>query len=74
MIKYKTPYGFDTTKADFNVHWVTEKTSFNEQKATFATYGNDFQLDHTYGKFCLIVRLGPAGNRASVDPSGSAPA
>ncbi|KAL5482433.1 hypothetical protein ACEPAI_9027 [Sanghuangporus weigelae] len=45
---------------DFHVTWVTDRTSFNEQSASWMAYGNEYYMDHTYGQFCLIVTVGPA--------------
>ncbi|KAL5519829.1 hypothetical protein ACEPAG_1489 [Sanghuangporus baumii] len=45
---------------DFHVTWVTEKTSFDQQIASWMAYGNEYYMDHTYGQFCLIVTVGPA--------------
>ncbi|KAL5482432.1 hypothetical protein ACEPAI_9026 [Sanghuangporus weigelae] len=45
---------------DFHVTWVTDRTSFDQQIASWMAYGNEYYMDHTYGQFCLIVTVGPA--------------
>jgi len=54
----------DEPEVDFPVHWVTEKTVFNEIKSEFAMYGNSPDLLYLYGKMCLIVKVGPPGKRS----------
>ncbi|KAL5501796.1 hypothetical protein ACEPAH_9056 [Sanghuangporus vaninii] len=54
--------GYDDD-VDFPVTWVTDRTRFNQQTASWMAYGNEYYMDHTYGQFCLIVTVGPAGLR-----------
>lgn len=72
LVNFKATYQsyYEDEKVDFKVLWVTEKASFNEQKSTYMAYGNEYQMEHAYGKFCLIVKIGPAGNRASMESTG----
>ncbi|KAL5501797.1 hypothetical protein ACEPAH_9057 [Sanghuangporus vaninii] len=54
---------------DFPVTWVTDRTRFNQQTASWMAYGNEYHMDHTYGQFCLIVTVGPAGLRDTGVPT-----
>lgn len=51
---------------DIEVYWVTEMTKLTEVKEAYIAYGNESWLDHAYGHVCLIVSVGPAGNRVTV--------
>lgn len=59
----------DTTKSDANlkldivVHWVTPSTPFNAFKSKIIAYGNEADTDCLYGRVCMIVEIGPPGDR-----------
>ena len=41
------------------VYWVTPLASTNKIQETFLVYGNEPDLDCTYGHICLITELPP---------------
>ncbi len=47
-----------------NVEWVTSVPRFALQTTTFMAYGNQAALDVIYWRIYLLVRVGPAGDRA----------
>ncbi|KAI0747522.1 hypothetical protein C8Q74DRAFT_1212530 [Fomes fomentarius] len=47
-----------------NVQWVTSAPRFALQTTTFMAYGNQAALDVIYWRIYLLVRVGPAGDRA----------
>lgn len=51
------------------VEWVTPRTTFNEQKSVYFAYGNHPELRFVYGKVCLVVRIGKAGERLAYPTS-----
>ncbi|KAJ3537537.1 hypothetical protein NM688_g6673 [Phlebia brevispora] len=51
---------------DCIVHWVTKPSGKNVVKATRATYGNEPDLDYTYGFVTLIAEVGKPGERATM--------
>lgn len=54
-------------KKDVEVYWVTEMASLSKVKQDYIAYGNESWLAHTYGHVCLILSVGPAGNRTAAD-------
>jgi hypothetical protein len=49
---------------DFNLVWVTDLTEYTRTKAAYyMVYGNDACLGYAYCTVCLIVHIGPVGNR-----------
>ncbi|KAH8114724.1 hypothetical protein DFH11DRAFT_1688810 [Phellopilus nigrolimitatus] len=59
--------GSEYEEADFSICWVTERTPFNALKATYIAYGNQAETKHAYGRFCLVVDVGPTGERGTVE-------
>ncbi|KAE9394942.1 hypothetical protein BT96DRAFT_886097 [Gymnopus androsaceus JB14] len=56
------------------VRWITPMTSFNATDFSYMTYGNEASLEHAYGNFCLICKVGPVSDRIatrSTKASGS---
>ncbi|KDQ65042.1 hypothetical protein JAAARDRAFT_167888 [Jaapia argillacea MUCL 33604] len=51
--------------ADQGVQWVTELTAINSFQSPYIAYGNESSLAHVYCNVCLIVRVGPIGNRTA---------
>lgn len=50
---------------DMEVLWATKRTPFNQIKSTYGACGNEVSSDYAYGKFCIIVRVGPVGNKST---------
>lgn len=54
------------SRRSLRVQWATEiesaQVSFTEG---YIAYGNQASLSYLYGRLCLLVRLGPTGNRQS---------
>ncbi|KAA1470642.1 hypothetical protein DENSPDRAFT_774981 [Dentipellis sp. KUC8613] len=50
---------------DEYVTWVTEPTSETVVKDTFPTYGNEAQVEYSYGHVCLIVPIPAAAARVT---------
>ena len=57
--------GSDDDDLDIDITWVTNITRYNEQLAAWIAYGNEHYRSTTYGRFCLIVTLGPAEHRGT---------
>ena len=54
-------YGYVVDK---EVTWVTELTAFTTAHTTYAAYGNEpAYVRHMLGNLCLVVEVGPPGNR-----------
>ncbi|VDC04387.1 unnamed protein product [Peniophora sp. CBMAI 1063] len=47
------------------VHWVTPRTSAPRGKSALATYGNSPSVEHQYWELCLLVGVGPVGERTT---------
>jgi len=45
------------------IEWVTPVTTFNRQKGSYVTYGNEPSVEMAYADLCLFVRIGKAGER-----------
>ncbi|KAI0077134.1 hypothetical protein K474DRAFT_1707573 [Panus rudis PR-1116 ss-1] len=45
------------------VNWVTDKFGWTRYKTEYLTYGNEPSLNCSYGYGCLIVSVGPFGQR-----------
>jgi hypothetical protein len=45
------------------VLWVTPLTEYAHFKSDYIAYGNDASLGHIYGNVCLVVKVGPFGQR-----------
>ena len=45
------------------IEWVTPVTTFNQQKGSYVTYGNEPSVEMAYADLCLFVRIGKAGER-----------
>lgn len=54
-------------KKTATVHMHTDLTNNNRIKNTYAAYGNEASMDIMYVGMCLIVDIGPAGQRDNVD-------
>jgi hypothetical protein len=51
---------------DFNLVWVTDLTEYTRTKtAYYMVYGNEPCLGYAYCTVCLIVHIGPFGNRTA---------
>ncbi|KIM76941.1 hypothetical protein PILCRDRAFT_77326, partial [Piloderma croceum F 1598] len=51
---------------DFNLVWVTDLTEYTRAKtAYYMVYGNEPCLGYAYCTVCLIVHIGPFGNRTA---------
>ncbi|THH13624.1 hypothetical protein EW146_g6617 [Bondarzewia mesenterica] len=64
-------YWANLPEVEETVVWVTKPTNANQRLSTYAAFGNEVEQNHLYGDLCLIVRVGPPGNRQSskrVDP------
>ncbi|KAK7682335.1 hypothetical protein QCA50_014540 [Cerrena zonata] len=48
---------------DMKVYWVTELTKVTEVKNGYLAYGNESSIEYTYGYGCLVVSVGPYGDR-----------
>ena len=57
--------GNDPQEDDLQVIWITEQSSYNQQEASWMAYGNFYEREYTYGKFCIIVTLGPRQQRGT---------
>jgi hypothetical protein len=57
----------DGTEED-EVTWVTDLTEFARTKAAYVAYGNEANVGYTYGHVCLIVHVGPPGDRTAKVP------
>ncbi|OJT14798.1 hypothetical protein TRAPUB_8652 [Trametes pubescens] len=49
------------------VHMLTDTVGSNRIKNAYAAYGNEASMDIMYVGMCLIVDIGPAGQRNNVD-------
>ena len=49
---------------DLRVESVIRNRGLNEQKTTFGYQLFEAEIEHAYGVFCIIVRVGAKGNRA----------
>ncbi|KAK7689985.1 hypothetical protein QCA50_006626 [Cerrena zonata] len=56
-------FGRDSNAVDMEVYWVTELTKLTEVKNTFLAYGNQATIAYVYGYGCLVVSVGPYGDR-----------
>jgi hypothetical protein len=54
------PVGYENPE---KVEWVTPVTTFNRQKGSYVTYGNEPSVEMAYADLCLFVRIGKAGER-----------
>lgn len=50
-----------------SLSWVTERETETKFKSTFQVYGNQAEIEHSYGSAYLIVGVGPSGARAEYD-------
>lgn len=53
----------DEKSVDFEVIWATDRKRYNQIEVQFATYGNEVMTNFVYGQFCIIVYVGPVGDR-----------
>ncbi|KAH9953971.1 hypothetical protein BC827DRAFT_1272991 [Russula dissimulans] len=52
------------------IEWVTPNTTYNEHEGTYLNMmGNEPALGFVYGNFCLVVRIGKAGERLTYPTS-----
>lgn len=51
---------------ELEVLWATKRTPFNQIKAPYAAYGNSVSTEYVYGQFCIVVHIGPVGNRCTL--------
>lgn len=49
-----------------HVSWVRKLTTFNQAVSKYVAYGNEAHMEAVYGDICLIVRVGPVGERKTV--------
>lgn len=54
----------DEKSVDFDDIWATDIKPYNQIEVQFATYGNEVMTNFVYGQICIIVYVGPVGNRA----------
>ncbi|VDB85566.1 unnamed protein product [Peniophora sp. CBMAI 1063] len=57
------PKGHKKYQAEREVHWVTPRTGGSQFTSVMLTYGNDPSLDYHYAELCLLLAVGPAGDR-----------
>ncbi|KDQ65043.1 hypothetical protein JAAARDRAFT_75422 [Jaapia argillacea MUCL 33604] len=50
---------------DEEVKWVTDMTAINSFKSAYLAFGNESTIQHVYCDVCLIVHVGPTGNRTT---------
>lgn len=48
------------------VYWVTDWSEYNKFSDPYLAYGNESSLAFAYGNLCLIVGIGPYGERSKV--------
>ncbi|KAM5535776.1 hypothetical protein V8D89_010590 [Ganoderma adspersum] len=63
-----TEFSDDEDEADgeedgLTVHWLTEASSEDGPSSAYAAYGNEASLDWLYTGVCLLVEIGPHGDR-----------
>ncbi|KAG6847961.1 hypothetical protein H0H93_004611 [Arthromyces matolae] len=51
--------------------WVTPQTSYNNFASTYAAYGNEPTSETAYADLCIVVKVGPYGERATGLPGKS---
>ena len=49
------------------VWWLTKRTELTREGSDFLAYGNEAQLDHTYGDVVLIAKVGGHVNRQAIE-------
>ena len=49
------------------VHMITKMTRWNKVRSAVLVYGNESWVSHLYAHVCLIVDIGPYGQREDVD-------
>ncbi|KAF8636132.1 hypothetical protein AX17_003764 [Amanita inopinata Kibby_2008] len=47
----------------FEVNWITEPTSLNQEPNTYIAYGNQPSIEYAYHNICMIVWIGKPGER-----------
>ncbi|PCH40469.1 hypothetical protein WOLCODRAFT_162377 [Wolfiporia cocos MD-104 SS10] len=50
-------------------HWVTKTPQANRVEGAFICYGNTASIGWAYANFCLVVDVGPAGQRQTIRTS-----
>ncbi|KAH9923769.1 uncharacterized protein BXZ73DRAFT_79453 [Epithele typhae] len=45
------------------INWITPTEAWNGTSAAFLAYGNQASLDYWYASVCILVKIGPAGDR-----------
>lgn len=53
----------DEVEPDIDVHWVTQLPKANRVAAPYPAYGNEPSLGQAYAHFCVLVAVGPVGDR-----------
>ena len=59
--------GSNAKPFDIEVCWVTELNNLTRHKTTYMAYGNQASLEFAYGRLCLVVKVGPHGQRRTAD-------
>ena len=54
----------DEDEDGLTVHWLTEASSEDGPSSAYAAYGNEASLDWLYTGVCLLVEIGPYGDRS----------
>ncbi|KAK7687707.1 hypothetical protein QCA50_008923 [Cerrena zonata] len=49
------------------IRWVVGNIKLGYVSQTISTYGNEPSLDQMYGHVCLIITIGPHGDRQNID-------
>ncbi|CAL1715334.1 unnamed protein product [Somion occarium] len=55
------------TLPDLYIHWATPMTEFGNVQREYPAYGNEPSIEFAYGCVCLIVAVGPYGERSAVE-------
>src|ERR1700691_6692269 len=61
-----TPNGYNYYGSDDSqVVWVTDLAKYTHTKTAYLAHGNEACLSYMYCTVCLIVSIGPFGNRTA---------
>ncbi|KZV64358.1 hypothetical protein PENSPDRAFT_757294 [Peniophora sp. CONT] len=61
------PKGHKQYRVEREVHWVTPRAGASQVKTMMIAYGNDASLEYHYAELCLLVAVGPSGERTAKD-------
>lgn len=53
-----------TSSSQVEIYWVTPITDLTNVEQTYIAYGNEASMACSYGNVCLVVTVGPPGERA----------